>query len=306
MVSVPDTLIRVCGKEFQIVSMTAWRKWLASRMGTFTLNNMIHVLCVACGIPVAVSDGEKTYRGVHGNVVMESGNLVRVVVGALVKWNEVETEVWGMDNSQTETSIEIEEKKVYAIVTHKGIGCLNCQMTYLKMVGNAKKDYEIAVNRYTVKKTQLDQEIRAYALSTLHPDPAILNMGSNMDSPKWRVPYIRVNVKVIDPEKTVAYYRQEKASKAPSIYQAKVKPVEEKTIADIQAKIQRTLQHVRSHPEIQFSLTRLSLVGSSRLENRILGDLVKEFPQNTELPRSVIEALCQAYPLVRVPKLLTA
>jgi hypothetical protein len=95
----------------RLPSYRQWKVWVESRRGLLTLHEHedIRVLCVACGLPVKLSDTSP------------------VVVGALVKWDEEEIRF-------DKYTMQVDEEEVTKIsaVTVKAPGCSNCSSLYLK------------------------------------------------------------------------------------------------------------------------------------------------------------------------------
>ena len=207
-------------KGYKLPSYAQWRKWLASRVGTLPLvkdTDGARVLCIACGFPIAVSSGDKTLRGRRDGKVMEHGGLSKVTVGAIVKLKD--TEDVGQDwktgahgfmemphAGYADDDIEPTDKVI--IVTHRALGCDHCQRQYAKVKADVIRDNERRRLTYHGKRTEYLAKVRE--LIAQSPEMPVTEQRALLtfhgDVPKDKTPYIAVDVKVIHPEQTVAYW----------------------------------------------------------------------------------------------------
>ena len=194
--------------DYPIPTLRAWKNWILSRMGTFLLHDVVHVLCISCGIPIPVSSGDRTVIGARGKKTREDGKLSHVTVGAVVKWTEEDIEIWNVYNDQVPDTMTVTEHKVYCVVTHKALACRECQSHYLKLRSEQQIAYCNAVTHHLHRVTELEQAIAAYRKSTLNPHPDLLRMPV-VESPRELSAYILVDPKVIRTEDTVEYWRDQ-------------------------------------------------------------------------------------------------
>ena len=206
-------------KGYRLPSYSAWRRWLESRIGILPIVNDMdgaRVLCIACGFPIAVSTGDKTRRGTRDNKVIENGGLSKVIVGAIVKLKDTEdiAEDWKtgphgyMEISHAGYDDEAEENDKILVVTHRALGCDCCQRQYAKV--KAEVTRENNKKRDTFHRTRTEYMDRVRQLISQSPDMPLAEQQALLrftgDTPKDKTPYIAVDVKVIHPEQTVAYW----------------------------------------------------------------------------------------------------
>lgn len=186
-------------KGYRIPYIKVWKRWLESRMGTFTLQNTIKMLCLSCAMPIDAAGGELNRVGVRGSKISKPSTLARVTVGCKVWWYDTETQI--MPDGEVITT----EKKVYRIVTAKGLGCPTCQLHYIKLKAELDRQYQKELSTYTAFKLEILNTIEEYKRSTPNPKPELLRV-SNRPSPKQPNPFILINPK-IEQDKTVEYWR---------------------------------------------------------------------------------------------------
>lgn len=213
-------------KGYGIPSLGTWKRWLVSRVGgtledfrnhktvssakVFMLNENWHVLCVCCGLPTPLHPGRQVL-GTHDKRTITDSSQSKVTVGALVKWEEDEPHInWHLGSTQ-EAEVEIEEKKVIRVVTHSALACIECQSYYLKLKAEKAREHKVALEDWTNKNAELIRLKGEYfkncrALNIV-PDPRLVKIDKS-ESPRLMTAFILVNVRQIEVEKTVEYWRK--------------------------------------------------------------------------------------------------
>ena len=199
-------------KGYTLPSLGQWKQWIASRQGTFTLNGIWHVLCLACGMPIPVSSGSKTVVATHGHKTIADSPLSKIVVGAIVKWREVTEEFRNVYSATLPIVVEEHEEKVVRLVTSKGLGCADCQLYYKRVEGRAFTQYRTDVAEHTRECRGYELLVTAYQracrLYGIPVDEQVISQYGLADPPRQPIPYILVNPKDIKPELTTAYWRE--------------------------------------------------------------------------------------------------
>ena len=192
---------------YKTPSYGQWKRWLESRIGLLPIVSAIdgaRVLCIACGIPVALSTGDKTMRGVRGSKVLEDGKLSHVVVGAIVKFKD-EVHTW-----ENGFVVDTEEVDKFIVVNHKALACVSCQLHFAKVKHQVARENEANATAHRTKYAEYMSRVRE--LIAQSPDMDIAQQKALLrftgDAPKVRTPFIMVDVKDIREEQTVAYWHR--------------------------------------------------------------------------------------------------
>jgi len=194
-------------KGYTLPSLGMWHRWLESRIGSFVLNSILHTLCLSCGIPIPVSSGEKSVWGSRDKKTVKEGKGNKVTVGALVKWTEETVAVHGVYNPTAPTVIEIEEEKVVRLVTASGLGCSECLLHFAKVTGTELRSHEQRLTEHTRKYAAWERAVNAYRKAAgTTADPMYLSHQGIATPPKTPTPYILVDPKAIEVEKTIRFY----------------------------------------------------------------------------------------------------
>ena len=186
-------------ERYRLPHLMAWKRWLESRLGAFTHQNVVKVLCICCGIPIDASSGYKTYIGAREKKTLEASKESKVTVGAIVKWDEKET-IDRLPPYDGDMEDEVVKTEVIRIVTHTALGCPACQLHFLRVKADMDRAYQSELNTYT-RKAQLIAEYKALVTN---PNPDMVRLG---ESPRVKTAFILVDPKEIQEELTVAYWK---------------------------------------------------------------------------------------------------
>ena len=194
--------------KYTLPSLGMWKRWVESRVGSFMLSGKLHVLCIACGIPVAVSSGVKQRIGSRDRYTVETGVQSKVTAGAVVKWTEYEEQVWNVYNPTIPDAVDVTEKKVRRLVTVKGLGCTECQAQMLRVAKENAIQHTAKVTEHLHKFRELELAIAELRRTEPEKANAIANSlkSSLKELPTEPTDYILVDPKEIHAEQTVAYW----------------------------------------------------------------------------------------------------
>lgn len=194
-------------KGYKTPSYGQWKRWLERRIGILPLVDGqfgdTRVLCICCGIPISASTGDKTRRGTSGKVTLEDGGLSKIVVGAFVKFLDEEySQDWttgphGFMETANSFNEDSEETTKYAVVTHRALGCSDCQREYLRRKAETKAENTRRTAAYHATRREYLAKVEQLIAMTPDMDPGMARKLRNYtgDVPKDRTAYIAVDVK---------------------------------------------------------------------------------------------------------------